>query len=148
MDGSVRFRKTCSSTNIDRHLIHMDTLLDTKFRNQHIEGSVQDADDPSSPNHRTILQGQVRNEYTEVQMGGLLPRKSSTLLLAVGEEYWSAFRIWIRVRRTCYTAEQPWQQRHGLRQIWVLRGWRVSQYGMDLTKIHVRSPPAWRMESS
>jgi len=86
MEGSVRFCKTCSSTNIDRHLVHMDTLLDAKFRHQYIEGSVQDADDPSSPNNRTVLQGQVRNEYTEVQMGGLLPRKSGTLLLAVGVE--------------------------------------------------------------
>ena len=61
----------------------MDTLLDTEFRHQHVEGSVQDANDSSLPDDGTILLGQVRNEYTEVQVSGLLLCKSSTLLLAV-----------------------------------------------------------------
>ena len=61
----------------------MDTLFDTELRHQHIEGSIQDADDSSLPHDRTILLGQVRNEHAEVQMGGLFLRKSSTVLLAV-----------------------------------------------------------------
>jgi hypothetical protein len=62
----------------------MDTLLDAELRHQYVEGGIQDADDSSLPDDRTILLGQVRNKYTKVQMGGLLLRESSTLLLAVG----------------------------------------------------------------
>jgi len=61
----------------------MDTLLDTELGHQHIEGSIQDANDSSLPDDGTILLGQVRNEYTEVQVGGLLLCKSSTFLLAI-----------------------------------------------------------------
>ena len=61
----------------------MDTLLDTELGHQHIKGSIQDTDDSSLSHYRTILLGQVRNKYAEVQMSRLLLRKSSTLLLAV-----------------------------------------------------------------
>jgi len=64
----------------------MNTLLNTEFRHQYIEGGIQDADDPSLPDDGTILLGQVRNEYTEVQMGRLFLRESSAFLLAVGGE--------------------------------------------------------------
>ena len=64
----------------------MNALLNTEFRHQYIEGRIQDADDPSLPNDRTILLGQVRNEHAEVQMGRLLLRKSGAFLLAVGGE--------------------------------------------------------------
>ena len=70
-------------TYIDRHLVHMDALLNTEFRYQHIEGGVQDANDSGLPDDGTIPLGQVRNKYTEIQVGGLLLCKSSTLLLAV-----------------------------------------------------------------
>ena len=61
----------------------MDALLNPEFRYQYIEGGVQDANDSGLPDDGTIPLGQVRNEYTEIQMGGLLLCKSSTLLLAV-----------------------------------------------------------------
>lgn len=61
----------------------MDTLLDTELGHQHVEGSIQDANDSSLPNDGTVILGQVRNEYTEVQVGRLLLCKSSTFLLAV-----------------------------------------------------------------
>ena len=83
MGQSAGFPKTPLLTYIDRHLVHMDTLLDTEFRHQNVESSIQDANDSSLPDDGTILLGQVRNEYTEVQMGRLLLCKSSTLLLAV-----------------------------------------------------------------
>lgn len=62
----------------------MDTLLNTEFRHQYVEGGIQDANDSSLPDDRAILLGQVRNEYTEVQMSGLLLCKSGTFPLAVG----------------------------------------------------------------
>ena len=61
----------------------MDTFLDTEFRYQYIESSIQDANDSGLPDDRTVILGQVRNKDTEVQMGRLLLCKSSTLLLAV-----------------------------------------------------------------
>ena len=61
----------------------MDTLLDTELGHQHIEGSFQDANDSSLSDNGTVLLGQVRDEYTEVQVGGLLLCKSSAFLLAV-----------------------------------------------------------------
>lgn len=71
----------------------MDTLLDTKFRHQYVEGGIQHADDSSLPDDRTILLGQVRNEYTEVQMSGLLLRKSGTVLLAVDAGVWVGVQL-------------------------------------------------------
>jgi hypothetical protein len=64
----------------------MDTFLDTELGHQHIKGSIQDADNSSLPNNRTILLGQVRDEYTEVQMSRLLLRKPSAFPLADGVE--------------------------------------------------------------
>lgn len=62
----------------------MDTFLDTEFGHQHVEGSVQDPDNSSLSDNGTILVGQVRDEHGEIQMGGLLLREPSTLLLTVG----------------------------------------------------------------
>jgi hypothetical protein len=61
----------------------MDALLDTELGHQHIEGSIQDTNDSSSPHDRTVFLGQIRNEHTQVQVGRLLLCESSTLLLAV-----------------------------------------------------------------
>jgi hypothetical protein len=79
-------------THIDRHLVHMDTFLNTEFRHQHVECSIQDTNDSSLPNDRTVLLGQVRNECTEVQMGGLFLGKSSAVVLAVEVEMLGSVR--------------------------------------------------------
>ena len=83
---SARSRKASSFTYVDWHLVHVNALLDTEFRYQYIEGSIQDADDSSLPDDWTIPLSQIRNENTEVQMGGLLLCKSGAFLLAVNEE--------------------------------------------------------------
>ena len=75
--------KASSFTYFDWHLVNMNALLDTKIRHQYIEGSIQDADNPSLSNDGTVTLCQVRNEHTEVQMGRLLLRKSCAILLAV-----------------------------------------------------------------
>lgn len=61
----------------------MDPLLDTELGYQHIEGSIQDANDSSLSHDRAVLLGQVRNKHAEVQMSRLFLRKPSTLPLAI-----------------------------------------------------------------
>ena len=106
----------------------MNALLNTEFRHQYIEGRIQDADDPSLPNDRTVLLGQVRNEHAEVQMGRLLLRKSGAFFLAVGGEILANILIRMGLWHTCCTAEQPLQQRHGPKQTWPLRNGTQSTY--------------------
>lgn len=50
----------------DGHLVDVDALLDTKFRDKHIEGGVQHANNFSVTDDRAVSLSQVRDEDTKI----------------------------------------------------------------------------------
>ena len=50
----------------------MNTLLDTKFRHKHIEGSIKYTDNSGLTNNRSIALCEVRNKDAQIQVSGLL----------------------------------------------------------------------------
>lgn len=71
-----------SNTHINGHLIDMNTLLDTKLRDQYIEGCIQDTDNLRLADDRPIALCEIMYEDTEVQVSGLLLRQLGRVTLA------------------------------------------------------------------
>lgn len=59
-------------TNVDWHLVHVDSLFNTKLRNQYVEGCIKYIDNLGLTDNRSVSLGQVRNEDAEEEVGGLL----------------------------------------------------------------------------
>ena len=68
MHQNTNKRGTSEQTNLDGHLVNVDTLLDTELWHENIKRSIQDTDDLGLTNNRAIALGKVRDEDTEVQM--------------------------------------------------------------------------------
>ena len=71
------------STHLDRHLIDMDALFNSKVRYDDIEGLVEDTDDGSLPLDRSVLLGEVRDEGAQIQVLGHLLSKLGCCFLRV-----------------------------------------------------------------
>lgn len=67
---------------LDRHLVDMDTLLDTKLGNENIESRVEDTDDTCLPNDRAKALCEVGDEKAQEQVSGLLLSEFGVSLLA------------------------------------------------------------------
>lgn len=55
-------------THVNRHLVHMNTLLDAKFRNQDIKGSIQNIDNLCLTDHWTIAMSEVGDQDAKEEM--------------------------------------------------------------------------------
>lgn len=65
---SLDLSQNPEGTHINRHLVHMNTLLDAKLRHQNIESSIKNIDNFSLTDHWAITMGEVRNENAKEQM--------------------------------------------------------------------------------
>ena len=50
---------TRTNTNLNRHLIDVNTLLDAEFGNENIKGSIQNADDLGLANDGTVALSEI-----------------------------------------------------------------------------------------
>lgn len=57
------------NTHINRHLIHMNALLDSELGYQYIKGSIENIDNFGLADDRTIAMGQIGYENAEEKVG-------------------------------------------------------------------------------
>ena len=98
-------------TNLDGHLVNVDTLLDTELWHENIKRSIQDTDDLGLTNNRTVALGEVVDQDAQEQMSGLLLRELRGVLLTGEQPRVSMKKTYIKDERTCCTAARPSQQR-------------------------------------
>jgi len=70
----------------------MDTLLDTKLRDDDVECGIQKADDLGLTNHRATALGQITDHQAEVQVGRLFLGQFGHVLLAVKHQELSIYQ--------------------------------------------------------
>jgi len=78
-------------THLNRYLVNMHALLDTKLRYNNVKGGIQEADDFSLTNHRAIALRQITDHQAEIQVGGLFLSELGHVLLAVKHQELSAY---------------------------------------------------------
>ena len=75
--------RVSENTYLDRHLINMNSFLNSEFRNHHIESRVENSNDGSGSNDGTISTSEVGDENAEEEMGGLFLSEFSGVFLDV-----------------------------------------------------------------
>ena len=70
------------NTNINGHLVNVDTLLDAELRDEHIERSIQDTDNLLLADDRAVALRKVGNQDTQEQVRRLFLRELSRVPFA------------------------------------------------------------------
>lgn len=98
MSRSLR-RSPTHCAHLRWHLIQVNTFLNTKFGNQHIERLVQNADNSGRTDDRTVHARELRDEHAKEQVSRLFLRQFSgvTLRIAIGSDLCDHFRVQIEL---------------------------------------------------
>lgn len=70
------------NTNINGHLVNVDTLLDAELRDEHIERSIQDTDNLRLADDRAVALRKVGDQDTQEQVCRLFLRELSRVPFA------------------------------------------------------------------
>lgn len=111
---SVDRFKANKRTYLDRHLVNVDTLLDTELRYIDVEGRIENTNNLCLADDGTIALSEIGDEDAKEEMSRLLLCQLSRILFTVRVICISNGDMWKGLKNlTCCIAEPLSQQRHG-----------------------------------